>query len=164
MYSTNYFHSWFQVLEDQKLLREKVEHLSGSAGVERMESAISGTRTKFFESHKGGSSDLTPPAHILSSTPISADDHFSLKRSPVLDGERSKKVVRSLFKENPGHKMGSTTFKDEGILNQANSDRSERLITENVHLVNDIVHDGHLTLPDELSGINEEDNLIKVSD
>jgi len=41
-----------QVTEDQKLLREKVKHLGGDAGIERMESALSETRFKYFQSRK----------------------------------------------------------------------------------------------------------------
>ena len=44
-----------QVMEDQKLLREKVQHLSGDAGIERMECALYETRSKYFQAKESGS-------------------------------------------------------------------------------------------------------------
>jgi hypothetical protein len=41
-----------QVADDQKLLRDKVQLLSGDPGVARMDSALSDTRSKFFEGKK----------------------------------------------------------------------------------------------------------------
>ncbi|MCL7032215.1 hypothetical protein MKW94_010935 [Papaver nudicaule] len=55
-----------QVTEDQGLLREKIQHLSGDAGAERMESALSDTRSRFFEAKENGRPMDTPVAHILS--------------------------------------------------------------------------------------------------
>jgi hypothetical protein len=58
-----------QVTDDQKLLREKVQHLSGDAGIERMNSALSDMRSKFFEAKENGSQLATPVANV--STPLS---------------------------------------------------------------------------------------------
>ncbi|OEL35630.1 hypothetical protein BAE44_0003349 [Dichanthelium oligosanthes] len=60
-----------QVTDDQKLLREKVQQLSGDAGIERMNTAISDARSKFFEANKNGSPSAAPVANV--STPLSID-------------------------------------------------------------------------------------------
>ncbi|KAF1895253.1 hypothetical protein Lal_00043898 [Lupinus albus] len=50
-----------QVTEDQKLLREKVQHLSGDAGIERMESALSETRARYFRVGDNNESSVRSP-------------------------------------------------------------------------------------------------------
>ncbi|KAF2293834.1 hypothetical protein GH714_005049 [Hevea brasiliensis] len=55
-----------QVTEDQKLLREKIQHLSGDAGIERMEHALSETRSKYFQAKEYGSPVGSPITHFLS--------------------------------------------------------------------------------------------------
>jgi hypothetical protein len=55
-----------QVTEDQKLLREKVQHLSGDAGIERMEIALSETRSRYFQAKENGSPVGSPIIHFLS--------------------------------------------------------------------------------------------------
>lgn len=44
------FQKQMQVTEHQKLLREQILHLSGQAGIERMEKALSDTRKNYFQS------------------------------------------------------------------------------------------------------------------
>eukprot|EP00268_Persea_americana_P029730 TRINITY_DN2874_c0_g1_i1.p1 TRINITY_DN2874_c0_g1~~TRINITY_DN2874_c0_g1_i1.p1 ORF type:complete len:1261 (-),score=336.03 TRINITY_DN2874_c0_g1_i1:205-3987(-) len=91
-----------QVSEDQRLLREKVLHLSGNAGIKRMECALSDTRSKYFESKENGSPGVPPVAHISSSTPSSPDEPLALvseQRSRVEGSASSNGVVRSLFKD-----------------------------------------------------------------
>ncbi|KAJ6715427.1 hypothetical protein OIU85_026879 [Salix viminalis] len=51
-----------QVAEDQKLLREKVQHLSGDAGIERMEIALTETRSK-----NNVSDGIERPSHVVRS-------------------------------------------------------------------------------------------------
>ncbi|EEF44550.1 hypothetical protein RCOM_1177000 [Ricinus communis] len=55
-----------QVTEDQKLLREKIQHLSGDAGIERMEYILIETRSKYFQAKENGSPRGSPVANILS--------------------------------------------------------------------------------------------------
>ncbi|VAH32601.1 unnamed protein product [Triticum turgidum subsp. durum] len=65
-----------QVSDDRKLLREKVQHLSGDAGIERMDSALSDARSKFFEAKENGSPLATPVANV--STPLSINSSGKL--------------------------------------------------------------------------------------
>ncbi|VAH32593.1 unnamed protein product [Triticum turgidum subsp. durum] len=70
-----------QVSDDHKLLREKVQHLSGDAGIERMDSALSDARSKFFEAKENGSPLAAPVANV--STPLSIDSSGKLPPSEV---------------------------------------------------------------------------------
>ncbi|KAF7009275.1 hypothetical protein CFC21_023833 [Triticum aestivum] len=70
-----------QVSDDHKLLREKVQQLSGDAGIERMDSALSDARSKFFEANENGSPLATPVANV--STPLSINSSGKLLPSEV---------------------------------------------------------------------------------
>ncbi|MCL7038294.1 hypothetical protein MKW94_006940 [Papaver nudicaule] len=88
-----------QVTEDQRLLREKVQHLSGDAGTERMESALSDTRSRFFEAKENGRPMETPVAHILSpSLPGSSAAH-SVSENEKLANE-NEMLVNEIVHEN----------------------------------------------------------------
>jgi hypothetical protein len=106
-----------QVTDDQKLLREKVQHLSGDAGIERMNSALSDMRSKFFEAKENGSPLATPVANV--STPLSinpsgqlppADVNISSKTdaggssstSPVSLPTDNEQMVNEMLHENGG--------------------------------------------------------------
>jgi hypothetical protein len=56
--STNLYHRVFRSLKTRLLLREKVRHLSRDAGIERMESALTDTRSNFFESKEKNTGSL----------------------------------------------------------------------------------------------------------
>ncbi|AQK53020.1 T-complex protein 11 [Zea mays] len=55
-----------QVAEDQKLLRESIQHLGGEAGIGMMESALFETRSKFFQAKEKRSSIATTVANVAS--------------------------------------------------------------------------------------------------
>lgn len=131
-----------QVTEDQKLLREKVMHLSGGAGIQRMENALSETRTKYFEAVENENSAVFPPVtHILSpsvamqlmpGSSAGSSSNGSLGKDLVTErGERPSRVVRSLFKED-----GVVSSKKYAI-----PARREELGSENEMMVNEIIHE-----------------------
>ncbi|KAL2893496.1 T-complex protein 11-like protein [Bienertia sinuspersici] len=101
-----------QVIEDQALLKAKVQDLSGEAGIERMENAIADARSQFFALKESGSPFASPVAHISSSGHAhvsSPGQSSSSDTSPsrvsggasgmVPGSERLSSVARSLFKE-----------------------------------------------------------------
>ena len=115
-----------QVTDDQKLLREKVQHLSGDAGIERMDSALSDTRSKFFEAKENGGPLAAPVANV--STPLSIN---SSGKAPLEVTENSRtnalgssSVVRSLF--------GGSSSSSTSPVKQP---------TENEQMVNDMLHE-----------------------
>ncbi|KAF8772411.1 hypothetical protein HU200_005816 [Digitaria exilis] len=78
-----------QVADDQKLLREKVQQLSGDAGVERMDSAISDARSHFFQAKKkNGSPAATPPPVANVSTPLMSTDSSSAAQQQTTENEQ----------------------------------------------------------------------------
>ncbi|KAF8772404.1 hypothetical protein HU200_005808 [Digitaria exilis] len=116
-----------QVTDDQKLLREKVQHLSGDAGIERMDSALSDTRSKFFEAKENGGSLAAPVANV--STPLSVNTSGKAPLSEVNDNSRtnalgSNSVVRSLF--------GGASSSSASPVKQP---------TENEQMVNEMLHE-----------------------
>ncbi|KAF5190555.1 T-complex protein [Thalictrum thalictroides] len=157
-----------QVTEDQKLLREKVQHLSGDDGVQRMECALSDARSKYYEAKESGSPIISPIAHILS------PDHSSSSAGPlsvltsaeittsIQGGETPSRVVRSLFKNDalpqPEGLDSSSPSSGANHLGPSN----ENLITDNELLVNEIIHERHYVLADSLDVNNEGPNAIKA--
>jgi hypothetical protein len=79
---------------DQKLLREKVWHLGGEPGVQRMELALSETRSKFFGAKGNGSPLSTAAANVAS--PSGKSLLSDIKESLDKDAERPGRVVQSL--------------------------------------------------------------------
>jgi hypothetical protein len=94
-----------QVADDQKLLREKVRQLSGAAGVEWMDSAISGARSKFLEAKKNGSPVATPVANV--STPLSVDSSSpSGGTSPAKQPTENEQMVNEMLHQDGGDFAG----------------------------------------------------------
>ncbi|KAF3444466.1 hypothetical protein FNV43_RR14158 [Rhamnella rubrinervis] len=152
-----------QVTEDQKLLREKVQHLSGNAGIERMECALSETRSKYFQAKENGS----PLVHFISPSIPSSTTSSSIASSD----ERSKsvensaapsRVVRSLFKEDdtpPSKGLGSATSR----ANLDNELRSsvEKLVSENELIVNEFLHEQRHAFTDIFKLTREDQKSVK---
>ncbi|XP_042382172.1 uncharacterized protein LOC121974945 [Zingiber officinale] len=154
-----------QVIEDQKLIREKVLHLSGNAGLERMESSLSDMRTKFFEAKENGSPLANPVVHI--SSPLVPDPAIQLDSVPnnqnVEASRRSNNVVRSLFgvSSSAQPKIGS---EDPHTDVQSSSVRGMHLPTENVLLVNEIMHWNLKQLSGDFDMVKAEELSIKVKE
>ncbi|CAL9184516.1 uncharacterized protein LOC103978482 [Musa acuminata AAA Group] len=147
-----------QVIEDQKLLREKVQHLGGNAGIERMECALSDTRSKFFEAKENGSPLATSVAHISSpSAPdTSGKNVVSVPHEQSVDIKgRSNHVVRSLF----GASSSAQPTVGAEIQNvdvQSSFRTVTQSPTENELLVNEIMHWGNGNIADNLDLKAEE--------
>lgn len=156
-----------QVSEDQKLLREKVQHLSGNAGIERMECALSETRSKYFQAKENGSPLGAQIAHFISPSTPSTSSRASVgsteKSNSVENIERPSRVVRSLFKEDdtPSKELGSsapTTNLDNELGTSV-----EKLVLENELIVNEFLHEQHHAFADIFKLTEEDPNSVKVS-
>ncbi|KAL4302872.1 hypothetical protein GQ457_10G021320 [Hibiscus cannabinus] len=156
-----------QVMEDQKLLREKVQHLCGDAGIERMECAISETRTKFFQEKESGRPTESPMTPSLSpstddspsSSTAGADNRSDMTQMPKL-------VVRSLFKEDEvstSQSKSSCSSVPRSSHSDARLDSSieKQPVTENELIVNEFLHEKP-SFVDSFSAINEDQNGIKA--
>ncbi|RLM65812.1 uncharacterized protein C2845_PM16G08190 [Panicum miliaceum] len=115
-----------QVTDDQKLLREKVQHLSGDAGIEQMDSALSDTRSNFFEAKENGGPLAAPVANV--STPLSINSSgkaaLEVNENSRTDALGSSSVVRSLF--------GASSSSSTSPVKQ---------LTENEQMVNEMLHE-----------------------
>ncbi|KAJ9687472.1 hypothetical protein PVL29_016096 [Vitis rotundifolia] len=157
-----------QVTEDQKLLREKVQHLSGDAGIEHMECALSETRSKYFQAMEKGISIGSPIVQFLSPTLPSSSDAPSVaspeKRSNLIEGsEKSSHVVRSLFREDASTQPGivgpsSPRSSLDGQLDSS----AKKLVAENELIVNELVHEQHHAFADSLSIADKEQRNMKT--
>ncbi|CAN4110680.1 unnamed protein product [Withania somnifera] len=116
-----------QVTEDQRLLREKVLNISGDAGIERMDSAISDTRNKYFEAKENGSPVGSPVVHSvsLSSTALASASSSlggSAKGENLLEmsDQKPNRVVRTLFRneQHPNIEMGNELIVNESLHGQ----------------------------------------------
>nr|XP_029122495.1 uncharacterized protein LOC105051720 isoform X2 [Elaeis guineensis] len=139
-----------QVTEDQKLLREKVQHLSGDAGIQRMECALSDTRSKFFEAKENGSPLATPVAHIASPSTSNCSGQPLVSTSEeqhIMNNGRSSSVVRSLF-GSASSSSPKASKKTESVDEQSSSKLDT---TENELLVNEILHGGCDTFTNNLN-------------
>ncbi|KAI3918395.1 hypothetical protein MKX01_041715 [Papaver californicum] len=157
-----------QVTVDQRLLREKVQHLSGDTGIERMESALSDTRSRFFEAKENGIPMDTPVAHILSpslpgssaAVPLhSGSDEVEVSQGSLGASPKPSRVG-SLFKDTSSSPSAedvlSTTKKSRDSLLESSSD--EKLARENEMLVNEIVHENRHAFADSIDISNGDHN------
>ncbi|KAI3990907.1 hypothetical protein MKX01_026091 [Papaver californicum] len=158
-----------QVREDQRLLREKVHSLSGFAGIQHMERALSDARSRFLKVNEGAfvsqvtrSSSATPsrPSAVPSSV-FTSDEG----RIPVDAGERPRDVVCSLFKKDASFavkEVGSSTSAKSSDASYLGSS-CEKLVTDNEILVNEIVHEHHGSIADNLNSNNRDHESIKAN-
>ncbi|KAK9286117.1 hypothetical protein L1049_014498 [Liquidambar formosana] len=133
-----------QKQEDQKLLREKVQHLSGDAGIERMECALSDTRTKYFQARENGS----PLVRLVS--------QLALIRLPV---QRKEVIDRGEDASSPPKKVGSSSPPSSSGSQLGSS--AEKLVTENELIVNEVVHEQRHALADSFNVTDEDQSGIK---
>ncbi|GER56991.1 T-complex protein 11 [Striga asiatica] len=141
-----------QVFEDQKLLREKVLHLSGDAGIERMEDALSNTRTKFFEARENGD-PITPlrPLMLSPTSPSFSSTGGSGKaNNSSVASQKQSSVVRSLFRDEV-----DTSQISKGSLDM-----------ENLRIVNEYVHGEQPAWSDSsvAAGENQGDAMAKIKE
>lgn len=152
--------------EDQKLLKENMQHVSGKAGIERMESAISDTLSKYFDSKKFKSSSSSSTSNNPSSSqPVSLDGSPVSAQVCNLQNrhESSSSMVHSLFGKDEsslGEEVGSTPSFKISVDDHLSS--SAPLVGENELLVNKILHEHHQRFADTLNHSDEDDNSVMV--
>ncbi|CAE5958292.1 unnamed protein product [Arabidopsis arenosa] len=143
-----------QVTQDQELLTEKVRHLSGVAGVERMENALSETRTKYFQAKENGSPMANQLACFFSpspaSSPVQSVSSSSSRSKDSIGVEGSKRVSRSLFKDDTPPSSGPS---------RANNDTVDEVSKQNELMVNEFLHDWNFKFPGGSTVKDEENNL-----
>ncbi|KAE8723774.1 hypothetical protein F3Y22_tig00011761pilonHSYRG00187 [Hibiscus syriacus] len=151
-----------QVMEDQKLLRDKMQHLCGDAGIERMEYALSETRTKFFRERESGN-PITPSLSPSTDGSPSSSTDGTYNRSDL--AQMSNHVVRSLFKEDEVG-ISQSRNSSSSVPSSSHSDAQlgsieKQLVTENELIVNEFLHE-KCGLVDSFSVTDEDQNGIKA--
>eukprot|EP01018_Ginkgo_biloba_P031550 Gb_16958 [translate_table: standard] len=148
-HDTKAIHS--QVLEDQKLIQEKLFHLSGTAGTARMEAALFEARSKFMEAMENGAPLPSPFFHISFSSSSSHPSQIEGKHKGT-DGN-SMKVACSLFNDSSQSRTCSNTSPDTNM-NESGSAPETKMWNDNEVIVNDMLHDTTGTFPNTLLGID----------
>ncbi|CAL0325057.1 unnamed protein product [Lupinus luteus] len=141
-----------KVIKDQRLLREKVQQLSGDAGIERMECALSETRSKYYRVKQSGSpstsvSILLNPTNVSPLSTVSSSSERNI--SDDSSQSTSNVVLPSLFKEtNTQFSSGSSSSGPKTSSDSLMASSSEKLVTENEVLVNEFLHEHQRSFSD----------------
>ncbi|KAJ7002065.1 hypothetical protein NC653_012210 [Populus alba x Populus x berolinensis] len=155
-----------QVAEDQKLIREKVQHLSGDAGIGRMEIALSETRSKYFQAKENGSPVGSPIMHLPSpSMPLYAPSVANTaNRNNVSDGiQRPSHVVRYLFREDTSSaKEFGSSASSSCCLDGPSGSAVGKSLTENELIVNEFLHEKRHGFVDRFNISDKDESSIKA--
>ncbi|KAF9690239.1 hypothetical protein SADUNF_Sadunf01G0174900 [Salix dunnii] len=129
-----------QVAEDQKVLREKVQHLSGDAGIERMGIA----RSKYFQAKENGSPVGSPIMHFQSpSMPL---------RAPSVAPPANRNNAK------PCSSSASSSSCFDGPAGSAVG----KLVTENELIVNEFLHEKRHGFVDRFNIYDKDESSIKA--
>ncbi|KAF9685015.1 hypothetical protein SADUNF_Sadunf03G0010300 [Salix dunnii] len=154
-----------QVRDDQKLLKEKVQHLSGDAGIERMEIALSETRSRYFQAKENGSPVGSPIIHFLSpSMPPSSSvtGSGSANSNNVSDGiERTNRVVRSLFREDTSAEKPASSATSSSHFDGQSDSAVGNSITENELIINEFLHEQRHGFKGRFDLADKDENSLK---
>ncbi|XP_059630976.1 uncharacterized protein LOC132273883 [Cornus florida] len=156
-----------QVKEDQKLLREKVQQLSGNEGLERMDCALSDVRSRFFEAKDNGSSLASPAVHRSPSSSPDSSDRPAINvpdeiDNPTEDLNNSSSTVHSSFEavdSSPCNEVDTSTSSSSEV---GHSSSGAILIMENEMLVNAILHEYRHGFADSLDIGSEDQQSLKA--
>ncbi|CAJ2639920.1 unnamed protein product [Trifolium pratense] len=151
-----------QVSEDQKLLREKVMHLSGDAGIERMESALSETRSRYIRVKDSRSPVGFPMTQYMSPSPTPVTTIASTSESNISNkSNKTSRVVRSLFKETDTSPIESSFSSPITSSNTQLSTTAEKIVAPNDVLVNEFLHEHHRSFADDFDVSDHIQNSIE---
>ena len=145
-----------------------MQHLSGNAGLERMECALSDMRSRFFKARDSGSSSAAPFPSISSSClPKSPDGSLASvpgEMNNLAEGcESSSPIVHSLSERDDsssGKVVGSSIDFNGSACGHPSFDAM--LVGENELLVNEIVHEHRHDFADSFIINDEDKNSLNV--
>lgn len=143
-----------QVTEHQKLLREKIMHLSGKAGIEHLQKALSDTRKKFLKSKENRTPVESPVPHMPSPR---------LMTSPSIAGPDEKSnSVSSPFEDDanmpPLKDLDSSVSSSSSLVDHP----GEIMSMDNVLIVNEFLHGRHYSATDSLHITDENQKVVQV--
>ncbi|XP_062223085.1 uncharacterized protein LOC133921971 [Phragmites australis] len=152
-----------QVVEDQKLIRERIRHLGGEAGIERMESALSETRSKFIEAKDNGSPVATTVSNVASpSVTCSSGESIlsEIRENSNMDAEKTSQIIKSMFGASSSPSESSNGSKT--VSSTPSSAVPEKMPTENEQMVNEILHDIHVSFAGNSDNIGTVEGDFKT--
>ncbi|XP_062072968.1 uncharacterized protein LOC133777415 [Humulus lupulus] len=149
-----------KITENQKLLREKLQQLSGNPGLENLEAALSEVRSRYV--------GLKESAQLSSSQPASLGDSLvpaSAETSGLADTHKSysqtNHIVFDKDESDLAKEAGSSLSFRSGADGHLNP--TTLVVGENELLVNEILHDQHLGIADSLTVSNDGQNSLKAN-
>ncbi|KAI9103684.1 hypothetical protein K1719_023307 [Acacia pycnantha] len=146
-----------QVAESQRLLKVMVQQLSGNAGIEHMEGALSETRSRYLKVKDNGSPSGSLMTQSFASSQIKTNFSpvLSMVSSsnesglPVESNQIRSHAVRSLFKNATTSSPGGSTNSEHSTSSDDQLGSSiKKLVTENEVLVNEFFHQRHCSFSD----------------
>ncbi|KAK7247305.1 hypothetical protein RIF29_42186 [Crotalaria pallida] len=146
-----------KVINDQRLLREKVQQLSGDAGIERMECALSETQSKCYRVNqsRNPSTSLSTLPSATNESPISTVASSSERNISDDSSQKTSQVVHSPFKEiNTPLPAGSSSSGPRTSSDSLMASSYDKLVTENEVLVNEFLHEHQHSFSDDF-GISD---------
>lgn len=155
-----------QVAESQKLLKEMLQQLSGNAGIEHMEGALSETRSRYLKVNDNESP--LRPLRIKSLAPSQSKANTSpmpsMVSSSIETDQIRSHVVRTLFKNAATSLPGESTISEPSTSSDDQLGSStKKLVTENEVLVNEFLHQHHCSFSDNWDDAAFKQSSIEVS-
>lgn len=156
-----------QVTEDLELLRAKVQHLSGNAGLERLDCALSETRSRFLEAKDSGNSPTSPFPHSSSSCPPKSQDDSMVSASGEMDSlakgcKSSGSIVHSLSERDDSSSSKAVGSSNNYKGSAHGHPSTDALVGENELLVNEFVYEHHHGFTDSLIISDEDKNSLNA--
>ncbi|KAJ4823492.1 hypothetical protein Tsubulata_015516 [Turnera subulata] len=142
-----------QVSEEQKLLKETMQHLSGDAGVERLDQVLSDVRSKFNNAKE---TDSLSESLLAKETSVSG---IAEKTYLAESSEKASHMAHLMFEMDNGEDAVSSPSKsvaDGQVIFGA------LFPSENEFLVNEILHEHGLGFGDRLITSDEDQNSLKA--
>lgn len=140
-----------QVLQDQKLLQDRITHLTGKAGVKRLEEALSEARTKHAEAVAEGAPIYSPFVTLTGTgtgSVISSDSENGPANPPTegatqeIDDKEKPQVLKPQFTFPPPIRRVPVSLMSQDVPEtQEFSPAHQGTELTNEHIVNEMLHD-----------------------
>ena len=133
-----------QVLQDQRLLQDRILHLTGKAGLKRLEEALRDARTKHAEAIAEGAPIYSPFVTLTGSGSVSSDSNASANPPPEsasqeIDDKDKPKVVKPQFTFSPPIRRVPVSLMVQDTQELSPNHQAAELTNENI--VNEMLHD-----------------------
>ncbi|KAL5558472.1 hypothetical protein UlMin_034683 [Ulmus minor] len=143
--------------ENQKLLREKLQHLSGNLGLEHLESALSDIRSRYLTRKEPACSSTSQIAASVDHSVAS----ISAETSKLTNS--CEHSTQSMFDKDDSQLGGeSSTSSSFKVVADDRLSPAALVIGENEIIVNEILHDNHQGFANILNNSDEDQNSLKA--